>query len=713
MRSRPSFYFRCFLYLGLAAWLLFCTAGCRETSDAVVLTNVFRVTGVSIPNNFSEKPSVQTAGSCSDGTVYAVLSYSKEDGADAYALARFTDSGEIAQITELSFDMTEGRVSLLCAVGDTVYLAARGNAIEDSDTTVQRIFRVSGGDCISVPSLDDRNVFSMATDGENLLLCLPNGICRLELDGTLTMLFDVTNSDDLLAGEEISGIYFFDGSWVLATARYDQDTAYFLRTFDPVTGEIGEKLEGIDNVSLLTGFGSSFYTSESDGIYSWSRNAEGSYERTMVVNYLNSNLDPSYKTIAPFSQDAFFCVGYDGNPYLLTRVPEDELTAIEVVNLGVLSSDADLRGAVISFNQSQTVYHVTIQDYDGNVSALQLAMRGKDGPDVLLLDDSLPFGQWCNEGIFEDLYIWIDKDEEWNRADFLPNVLAALETDGKLYSIFNRFNIETYAAKDSLLAEEANFTMGEFLSYHTAHPEIQMFAPYFGYLDFVKSYVQFNADRFIDLQAGMVSFDTEGFRTALAYMKELPEGEEAPRYRMDEWYTSNQVLLYPETLQQFDGYLITKETTFGGEDFSYVGFPAEGDSNGALLEPIREFAICHSSHHREGAWAFVRSFLTEEAQESGQYGFPVLQKAFERLYEIAHTSKSTEEDVLTREQADKVYSLVTGTTQVKRALTEIEAILTEEISVYYAGARTLEDTVAVIQNRVNVYVSETVPLLLK
>ena len=61
---------------------------------------------------------------------------------------------------------------------------------------------------------------------------------------------------------------------------------------------------------------------------------------------------------------------------------------------------------------------------------------------------------------------------------------------------------------------------------------------------------------------------------------------------------------------------------------------------------------------------------------------------------------------MTQEQADEILGLINATTAVYGYDESIMGIITDEAAPYFAGEKSLDDTVNMIQSRVNLYVAE-------
>ena len=134
------------------------------------------------------------------------------------------------------------------------------------------------------------------------------------------------------------------------------------------------------------------------------------------------------------------------------------------------------------------------------------------------------------------------------------------------------------------------------------------------------------------------------------------------------------------------------------------------------------------SANKEGAWQFLRTFLTDEYQENNvNYSFPISVK---RLEELA--AQATQKSYYTDENGNKVeYDdtyYVGGIEVVIPPMTEQETeelmeqlysiteaykydesllnIIKEEAAPYFAGQKSAKEVASIIQSRVQIYVNE-------
>jgi ABC-type glycerol-3-phosphate transport system substrate-binding protein len=163
-----------------------------------------------------------------------------------------------------------------------------------------------------------------------------------------------------------------------------------------------------------------------------------------------------------------------------------------------------------------------------------------------------------------------------------------------------------------------------------------------------------------------------------------------------------------------------------GEDVVLLGFPGE---NGGIsnLQYSDAVTISAKTKYQDGAWAFIRHFLSEEFAEEQNYGqFPIRRdyfdsraaEAMERPYYMEGDEKVYYDDMyyingeemiiepLTAAQVDEIVSFVEGVSNTRFYNEDIQNIISEEAATFFSGQKTVDEVTQIIQRRAQVYVDE-------
>ncbi len=133
------------------------------------------------------------------------------------------------------------------------------------------------------------------------------------------------------------------------------------------------------------------------------------------------------------------------------------------------------------------------------------------------------------------------------------------------------------------------------------------------------------------------------------------------------------------------------------------------------------------SKNKDGVWQFLRYFLTEEYQEKDNYGWPLSLKQAELMAQKAQKKPTYEDEngnqveydetyningvdiviePMTQEEVEEVLGFMQSVDQLYTNNQALIDIISEEAAPYFAGQKNVKEVVDIIQNRVQIYVSE-------
>ena len=435
----------------------------------------------------------------------------------------------------------------------------------------------------------------------------------------------------------------------------------------------------------------------------------------------------------------------------LTKTDASTVKPKTVLTLACMYTDWDLKSRIVAFNKASEDYRIIIKDYsqyatnddyNAGVTKLNTEILSGQIPD-LLYTANMPISQYAAQGLLTDLRPYIDADPELSGDHLMTHVLDAASIDGKLYRAFGNFTISTAAGLSKVVGGYDQWTLTEVKD---ALSKLQPGASIFSF-DMTRQQMLENCfsrsyASYVDWDNGTCSFDGQDFRDLLEFVNSLPESFDYSdidwgqvKYGTDALLAGEQ-LLYDTDIGSLSSYLWTL-ASFAGQDVSYVGYPSASGNNNAfgLGEGLCITSTCKD---KDAAWQFVRMYFTKEYQEENPwYGLPtnadvfndglkemmtityqtdsdgnyILDENGEKVVEPKATGWINDEttydiDVLTQEQADQLMALYNSTNLISESDESILEIINEETAGYFAGQKTLDDTVRLIQNRVSLYVAE-------
>lgn len=546
----------------------------------------------------------------------------------------------------------------------------------------------------------------------------------------------------------------------------DDSGTQMLKKFDLTTGKPDESVVFSDAVknrssAIFAGPENSLYYSDGTGVYAYDKATASSTE---LLNWINSDISTDSLMIynggmIAVSADRFIALSNAGgmtiggrgdgagssSVFVFDRVPDDEIKAKHILTLGCLETPYDLKDSIIAFNRSSDEYRITIKTYydgsvytedgyDNAVTALNNDIISGKMPDILLINSEMPFDSYVAKGLFVDMNKYIDGENGLDRSLYYDNVLRAMEIDGHLYDIAPSFAISTFAAKTKFVGGMNGWTMADLKSVLDKNSGMIAFSGDFTQKSILETGITFALENYIDKNTGRCSFDSEGFVGLLEYAKSMSaksiweQMEEKGEYDDDFWedydhqWSADRVLISPLYMSSFSDYWMRRQSTFG-DDITLIGFPNDNKVTAAII-PYNDIAISSRSACPEGAWAFVSYLLSDELQSTVSYNWPLLRSRVDGLAQEAKESGNViyygdangsigtivpgeKPDVITDEAIAAVKEVIASVSVTVRTDKQVMEIVSEEAAAFFAGQKTATETAAVIQNRVQTYVSES------
>lgn len=494
-------------------------------------------------------------------------------------------------------------------------------------------------------------------DGGFVLIVSPDGkVSKLDTDSK-----DI-NQIQRLGDKIYASMYIYDDVAGTGSSKFVE--------LDVANAKLGAEHSIPSNMmyNLMTGKGYDYYYNDGNSI--WAGNLD-SEEKVEILNFINSDINGNtVGNIIPLSADKFFATAYDEVNYnqycmILDRVPDEQVAQRELISLSTPRLNYNLRTAVIRFNKSNDKYRIVVNDYsiyatddDYNAGASRLSTDLTAGkiPDIIQITDQLPYDSLVSKKLFTDLYALMDADSTFDRSLYFENIFKACETDGKLYSLIPRFQLMTFAAKTENLDGLTRWTVQEFMNFVKNHEGMQIFDYDFNRATFLQYVMEFTRDNYIDRKTGECRFNSDEFKQLLQFAKDylttddfwtnidFDEVGDEFWQEYDKRFAENKVLL---TQSYFYNLIIPYKSllnyTLQG-DATLIGFPSD-DSSGAGIQPSFELGVTNKSKHKEGAWEFLKYFMSEDQQMPTKTkwgydygdGLPVMKAAIEKQLEIGMT----------------------------------------------------------------------------
>lgn len=286
------------------------------------------------------------------------------------------------------------------------------------------------------------------------------------------------------------------------------------------------------------------------------------------------------------------------------RLYPAEAREVETLTLATLEPGA-AAPAVSAFNQRSPDVKISLRDYSEiGIDALITEIGAGNMPDILDLT-GLPAERYAAAGLLLDLYPLLDADPDIERGDLFPALLAALETDGHLYSIPTGYYLVAVCGNPETIALTEGLTLAE--------ADAAVRAAGFGSLfwrqlsrDMALRYGLLLGN-FADYDAGTARFTDGDFAELLEYAATLPEVAASAAEWPTELYEGGQAVCLTGiyTIEDF----ASLKVYLGGEVALTPLFSEQGRY---VAELMGGYAVTSACGNTEAAWDFLRTYLGPE-----------------------------------------------------------------------------------------------------
>lgn len=398
--------------------------------------------------------------------------------------------------------------------------------------------------------------------------------------------------------------------------------------------------------------------------------------------------------------------------------------------------------AIVEFNKTNPHYEVVIQHYDWQMGQQQLEMElgmGK-GPD--LFDMSMVYGdKLAEKGLIEDLSTYLEDGQGLERENMVEAVIRCNTLNEVLTCVPARFYLEIMLGKSSLIGEKTSWTVDEFLACVEENEGMQVGNGISWFRDsekdnqysIVEAALHADVEHFIDKEKNQVAFNNEEFHKLLEFARNYEADSFDYDTNKDFWLQvkDNELLLCQNCIDSVGDYMLSLSIL--GKEAQYIGYPTY---DGSTCYGISNYVACGmnpNSQVKDGAWAFVE-FLIQYRFEDDifEHGFfseisgleaqfaEAMEKEYTKVLEgvtpielpkwtigYSNGENIAEAYAATQEDIDSLKALIDGANYVyDSASNSIYLIVQEEVFAYLESDRSVEETIQVIQNRVQLFLDE-------
>lgn len=602
-------------------------------------------------------------------------------------------------------------------------------------------------DLVEIPQLGYLRKFIV--DGEGTVYAdYERGIAILDDGGNIANSITPDGYDQLtvnsvaILGDGRVGILFCERG-------IGEDGSYYvLRTIDKERQELVDsfRLNGGGSISVFNGDEDVlFYYTTGDTLCAWQKDAE---EGVQILNLIEAGVNSSYLRAVTGQSDGEIVLftqepaNYGPDGIQIVRLTPTAATESEkkILTLATTHMWTNLQEKILEFNKNNQEYHISVTDYSQygsyNEARARLATEIMAGnvPD-LLATYQMPVEQWSARGVLEDLWPYIDND--MGREGLMVRVLEAAEIGGKLYEVGSGFQISTLVGAKDTVGDRMTWTMEDMMDALKAMPDGCIPFSYQEKTRLLTSLTDWS--RFVDMEGGVCRFNSREFRNLMEFCRDMPDDPAQSGYTVNRNLLEKRQMLMRTDVTGFT-FPAQAKLLLGG-DISYIGYPNAYGVVGSHFVLADEVAMCSACRWKDGAWAFLRMMLLPQGEDRvSTHNFPINKADFESMAKNAMEPNYMMDDegnylldendekilnsaimvriddtlsmeidpLLTQAEYDKIMSLYNAVDSFGYVDSNLSNIVVEETGAYFAGDRTIERTVELIQNRVSLYVNEQV-----
>ena len=572
-----------------------------------------------------------------------------ENGMENRLIRIYPDNQDVAIISLNSVYHTDTPVESLNCESGNLYFICQNELIIISES----------GTLLCVISLDDGSNFTVTGNDEQVYIVTKNG------DGN-----DVSQID--LVAESLS--YAF--STEKGTLYHNRGDALFLLEND-------------------------------DGLYEIQRNGTA----VPIVLWEECSLSPgNINEIIPLADGSYYCL-LESGPAILSHVDPSEIkvkTKLVIATIGIPNT---FRANVARFSHANTDYYIEIVDYsdggayttDNALTKLNTEIISGKCPDMICFSSISPYS-YIGRNYLVDLCAFFEKDNEISLEDIA--IANALISQGGVYYIDGTFNFETLVGRYSDFGDRYGWTLAEYLEIERSLPsQVETI-----YNMTKKSFLRYISSRYIrtaiDWTNGTCNFNSDEFLEILRAsnrIRENPENQRdisfgygptnvgnGTRVAALSWVNSVWKLAYEEKM--------------AGCQLSFIGWPTVDGSCGSDIYLSAPVGILSRSANADGCWEFIK-YMLFSADLNEETVLPV----YLPLLKAKAASVIASEDYpvqMTETDAQRFFDLVAAIDNVAIYDETVLSIIEDVSGAFFDGAKTAEETAALIQSRASIYVGE-------
>lgn len=366
-----------------------------------------------------------------------------------------------------------------------------------------------------------------------------------------------------------------------------------------------------------------------------------------------------------------------------------------------------------------------------------------NAPDCIAYDGTYNMRRLSNLGALTDMYQLSEEYGGFKADDILDNVRQAIEMDGKLYGIVQRFYLDVAVGRSDIFPK-SNMTWNEFKEIYDNQPDDVYFSNHTGMWGQSDKQDVFNflcnANSFIDFEKNECHFNTPEFAETLEFIRDvrlMPEmdwnsfyethsDEEVQLFYSEDNHriTNGEALLASEILHGLNDIIEVKHKySLNNGEYTLISPPSDKNESYICFNTCF-YSVVANGKCPEGAWDYINFITSDDFLPSylqTMDSFVTFKDSFDKINErqrlisekpiyvdeqgVYHGHASTSKPI-TDEEYKNALDYISTCTVAGDSNDVIYNIMLEEYQSFMAGEKTAEKCGEDIQKRVSIYLSE-------
>lgn len=387
------------------------------------------------------------------------------------------------------------------------------------------------------------------------------------------------------------------------------------------------------------------------------------------------------------------------------------------------------------------------------INKINTELMSGEGADVLAMD-ILPFYKYADRGQLEDLRNYMDADRDFNKSEYLENVIDALRYKGGQYILPMDYRFDYLAYDSSLFTEEEQQKLESISTLTYDQLVVSAEGPFervnagsgdpirmFGLSAYssrqgsmFREALQQNYETFIDMENKNVNLTDGRFAGLLeklgtyadnGYLQPNVDSLEKGEINIDDFkklkeeqffykIKSHVSILFNVLKETGMNIMVSFGNTSAGneENDLTLGLP-ENESGDVNFAYTQAYGINSNSDNKALAWAFVKHLMSKEVQaslEGIRVSLPVNNAARLEKAKMEITGASFELTDSQQTALDQYVKTIEGFSDLLNHCPiqddTVNQMINEEAARYFNGSKTSEEAAETLQKKIELYLNE-------